>query len=586
MIAVNNRVDKNNSLVYGDKDRIVQILNNIIGNAVKFTSCGEINICSRKTAEYIEISVEDTGIGIEQHDLKNIFNMYTQAEGISGRYGGNGLGLYITKKLIELHGGKIWAESKIKRGSKFLFTLPLFKGILQSVYADQQHDKSNFIYDNILYKAQEMNIYTNKNYDAEINEDVFKVKTKCKILVADDNEINREVIKNYLNIKNYEFEEASNGREAIEIIEKHNDIDMAIIDMIMPDMFGYEVCEKVRKKHSLYELPILIMTADKRLENLVKAFKFEANEYMLKPFDKYELLYRVKTMLTLKNSVENAIKLSKQVTLANEKVEKLIEYDKIRMEFFANISHEFRTPLNVISSTMQLLKSLNKNMRLEDKKIKYYFDIVNQNSFRLIRLTNNLIDTVKSDSGNLKLNLNNKDIVFVVEQLSQIVAKYAKTKGISLIFDTDVEEKTMSFDEEKIERVILNILSNAVKFNKRGGSIFVNIYDKGEFIQICVKDTGIGIPADELSFIFKRFVQVDKSITRENEGTGIGLTLAKAFVEIHGGNIQVNSQVGKGSEFIITLPERHAVCNDFAGRRVQNEKYEKKVMIEFSDIYV
>lgn len=512
--------------------------------------------------------------------------MYEQVKGISKKYGGSGLGLYITKRLIELHGGKIWVESKVNAGSKFSFTLPAYVTKQELDYKNSYQFQNNFIVNNIINEEEKIDSKDSEYIDNYYNNSILESGKSCKVLIADDNRISREVIKSFLGNKSFEFTEASNGAQAIDIIKADKDIDIVILDMIMPDMFGYEVCEQIRKKHSMYELPILIITTDKRLGNLVKAFKFEANEYMLKPFDKYELLYRVKTMFTLKSSVDKEIKLSKQVTIANEKVEELIEYEKIRTEFFANISHEFRTPLNVISSTVQLLKSLNKNKNLGDPKIEYYFDIISQNSFRLTRLINNLIDTIKIENGNSRLQLSNKDIVFVVEQLSQIAAKYAAIKNISLIFDTNIEERTMGFDEEKIDRAILNIISNAVKFTKEGGSIFVNLCDLGDVIQISIKDTGIGIPKDKLEFIFKRFAQVDKSITRENEGSGVGLTLAKALIEMHGGSIQVNSEVGRGSEFIINLPVKNATGTEFNCKRIQEEMYEKKVMIEFSDIYI
>ncbi|EQB86441.1 hypothetical protein M918_14200 [Clostridium sp. BL8] len=223
------------------------------------------------------------------------------------------------------------------------------------------------------------------------------------------------------------------------------------------------------------------------------------------------------------------------------------------------------------------------------KKFKYYFSIMNQNSLRLLRLINNLIDTTKVEGGYLNLNLCNDDIVYTIEEISQSVAEYIKTHEITLIFDTEVEEKIMAFDEEKIERIILNILSNSIKFTPKNGTIFVNIYDKEDFIEISIRDTGIGIPKDKLDFIFQRFAQVDKSITRQNEGSGIGLALVKSLVEMHGGWISANSEINKGSEFIITLPVKvlseEEQKNNIISKEVAKSKYEERLYIEFSDIY-
>lgn len=592
-IAIKNKISDKEALIYVDEDRLIQILNNILGNAIKFTHHGEIIISSKEVENFIEISVKDNGIGIPEQNVNDIFKLYSQGNGVSPKYGGNGLGLFISKKIIELHGGKIWVLSKPNKGSEFTFTLPVYtegdkkQYNIQSIDEDEEKNSDyteKFAYDDINEQVDYKKENSNLNYE------MVKVKSNYKILIADDEEINRKLIKNYLNTNSCKFLEASNGQEVIDIIEKNDDIDLIILDMIMPDMLGYEVCKEIRKIYSLFQIPIIIMTADNRLENLVEAYKAGANEFMLKPFNEYELFYRVKTMVTLKRSVREAIRLSKQVDAANEKVEELKEYDKIRTEFFANISHELRTPLNVICSTIQLLQSLREDTTFEGEKIKYYFSIMNQNSLRLIRLINNVVDITKAEGGYLKLNLVKKDIVYVVEQISQAVAEYIKTKDISLIFDTDIEEKLMNFDEEKVEKILLNILSNAIKFTEKGGKIFVNIKDIGGYVKIGIKDTGKGIPEDKLEFIFKRFAQVDKSTTRENEGSGIGLSLTKAFVALHGGSIIAKSTLGKGSEFIITLPVElkgdPKLKENYVYKPYCNSNYKRNVAIEFSDIYI
>jgi two-component system sensor histidine kinase ChiS len=283
--------------------------------------------------------------------------------------------------------------------------------------------------------------------------------------------------------------------------------------------------------------------------------------------------------------------LNEQNEEQNKKVEALMEYDKIKTEFFTNISHELKTPLNVISSTIQLLNSLDEDKTLGDEKIKYYLSIMNQNSLRLLRLINNLIDSTKIDGGYLNLQLKNDNIVYVIEDICQSVTEYVNTKNISIIFDTDIEEKIMAFDEEKIERIILNLLSNAVKFTRENGSIFVNIYDKDDCIEISIKDTGIGIPKEMTEYIFERFAQVDKSITRQNEGSGIGLSLVKSLVEMHGGTIRVVSEVNVGSEFIIVMPAKVLDVdeNSIAYKQIREDsklKYDKSLSIEFSDIYL
>lgn len=590
-VAIRNLINSDAPFVYGDGDRIQQILYNILGNSVKFTSKGYIKLSYSIKESFIEIYIEDSGIGIQADKLDKIFGKYEQAEEISERFGGTGLGLFITQKLVELHGGNIKAESAINKGSKFTFTLPLCDDVRMKNYNSLPERKED---------AGHKSEYSTHASSGQVAEG--DIANRYKILIADDDYINQKVLDNYLWSSNTEIIKASSGDEALRLIEEIKDLDLVILDMMMPDLMGYEVCTIIREKYSLFELPVLIMTADNRVENLVVSFECGANDYLTKPFNKHSLSSRVNNLLSLKRSVQEALALTQQVDAAkqqvvslsqqneesNRKVEELKEFDKLKTEFFTNISHELRTPLNVISSTIQLLESLDENRTLGEEKIRYYFSIMNQNSSRLLRLINNLIDTTRLDGGYLTLNLHNGNIVEAVEEIVQSVAEYIKSKEIDIIFDTEIEEKLMAFDVEKLERIILNILSNAVKFTKRKGSIFVSLYDKGDFVEVSVKDTGIGIPSDKIELVFERFAQVDRSTTRNAEGSGIGLSLVKSLVEMHGGSIRVKSQVGVGSEFIITLPAKiigNTEENNIIYKEVPKSRYEKNPVIEFSDIY-
>jgi two-component system sensor histidine kinase ChiS len=293
-------------------------------------------------------------------------------------------------------------------------------------------------------------------------------------------------------------------------------------------------------------------------------------------------------LITLKKSVGSAISLAKQIADVNEQVEELKETDRLKTELFTNLSHELRTPLNVICSSIQLLHSLDDTKQLSDEKIKSYLNIMRQNSVRLLRLINNIIDMTKLEGNHVTLNLANKDIVNIIEELCQSVASYIKSKDIQIIFDTEIEEKMIAFDEEKMERIVLNLLSNAVKFTDKGGSVFINISDKKEYVEISIKDTGIGIPQDKLDFIFERFAQLDRSLSRRSEGSGIGLSLVKSLVELHGGRIFACSEPGSGTEFIIQLPMRLVEEKSNENSLVQDKesRYDKSLPMEFSDIYL
>ncbi|KOA18981.1 alkaline phosphatase synthesis sensor protein PhoR [Clostridium homopropionicum DSM 5847] len=293
------------------------------------------------------------------------------------------------------------------------------------------------------------------------------------------------------------------------------------------------------------------------------------------------------SLVVIGQDITSLVKAQENKRLLNE----LVAYENLRTEFFANLSHELRTPLNVILSALQYIELIHANYNEHQhnnfESYSKYTSIMKQNCYRLVRIVNNLIDITKIDSGYFELELENYNIVEVIEEISLSVASYAETNGLSLIFDTDVEEKIIACDANMIERIILNLISNAIKFTDSGGQISINVYDLSDTIQISVKDTGIGIAEDKQASIFERFIQVDKSLSRNREGSGIGLSLVKSLVELHGGTIKLISELNKGSSFIISLPVYVIPDKEIKlySDTVNHLSSEEKINIEFSDIY-
>lgn len=265
------------------------------------------------------------------------------------------------------------------------------------------------------------------------------------------------------------------------------------------------------------------------------------------------------------------------------------EVERLRLEFFANLSHELRTPLNLIFSSLQTIELIEKDLLKKNNRLKNYIEIINQNSKRLLKLVNNLIDSTKFDCGYYEYNPQNDNIVHFIENISMSVAEFAKQNDITLIFDTDVEEKIMAFDLEKLERTMLNLLSNSIKYTNSPGKIEVLLKDCGETFNITVKDNGIGIPDDKLKIIFERFKQVESRLRKRSEGSGIGLSIVKDLINIQGGIIEVKSEVGVGSEFTIKLPVSILSNEEYLNKVDYNEVSNGMVTrmnIEFSDIYI
>ena len=360
------------------------------------------------------------------------------------------------------------------------------------------------------------------------------------------------------------------------------------------DLIGREILDIVHEDYLVQSKQRLNMIMDNKSMSILPPIELQLTSIDGKIIDiecsTSNIIYRGKASFLILFSDISAQKriatLNNDIKESEEKLNQSNEYNKVLTEFFSNISHELRTPINVISSANQLmmLTSNNELPSLSEEKQKSLMHIIKQNTYRLIRLVNNILDTSKFDSGYLKLNLQNHNIVSVVEDITLSVIDYVKSKGVKITFDTDIEEKIMEIDDDKIERIILNLLSNAIKFTNIGDEIIVRIEDMDKYIRISVKDTGIGIPEDKLNLIFNRFDQVDKTFTRNKEGSGIGLSLVKTLTEMHGGNIKVNSKLGEGSEFIVELPVSVSEDEDAIYAITSDNKVEK-INIEFSDIY-
>lgn len=263
------------------------------------------------------------------------------------------------------------------------------------------------------------------------------------------------------------------------------------------------------------------------------------------------------------------------------------EIDSKRAEFFANISHELRTPLNVILSSIQLLNLQMKNKSsIEKETIRKHFGLIKRNSLRLNRLINNLIDTTRIHSNFYQLHVSQCNIVQLVREIVQSVEDYVAKKDITLSFFTDAQQKIISCDIDKVERIILNLLSNAIKFTDAGGriSIFLNAHETMVFLS--VEDTGVGIPQDRLDQIFTRYHQVEKTFTRNYEGSGIGLSLVKSMVEMHGGTIRVESEPGKGSKFIVGLPVVQDERNDAEDYQAfDRNQFNQRLQMEMAELF-
>ena len=283
--------------------------------------------------------------------------------------------------------------------------------------------------------------------------------------------------------------------------------------------------------------------------------------------------------------------LRRNMEITKRRMDQQMEYERMRTEYFANISHEFRTPINVISSALDLMElksgEILKAMPDYGVRHKRHLQIMKQNKNRLIKLVNNLIDINKVEAGFKEINKRNHRISELIESLVGSVTELAASEGIDMVFNRIGGPVVAACDSDKIERVMLNLLSNALKFTPRQGRVITTLWQEDKQLWVSVEDTGIGIEAKDMERIFDRFSQAGDLFTRQNEGSGIGLSLVKAYVKMHGGHVRATSVPGAGSRFVFSIPME--LVMDETGHPMPVEPVEdpfrgSRLEIEFSDV--
>ncbi|MEL6256664.1 MAG: response regulator, partial [Bacteroidota bacterium] len=279
-------------LLFVDENRLQQVLYNLVGNAIKFTEVGKIQVGSKLENDKVVVYVQDTGTGIPKEKQESIFQEFEQLDGGTERqFAGTGLGLSISKRLVEMHGGEMWLESEIGKGSTFYFSIP----IADVEYTPISQKENASIPQETHFSSDADSIHPDVNEAILLPEDSPSVR----ILVVDDEPINQQVLKNMLIVRNFEIVSAMNGEEALRILEEDPNFDMVLLDVMMPRMSGYEVCRRIREKYLPSELPVLMVTAKDQISDKVNGLNSGANDYLSKPFDKEEFLARLETHLNL-----------------------------------------------------------------------------------------------------------------------------------------------------------------------------------------------------------------------------------------------------------------------------------------------
>ncbi|MDU3336846.1 ligand-binding sensor domain-containing protein [Paraclostridium bifermentans] len=497
-----------------------------------------------------------TNIGLSKFNIKtNKFNSYTTSEGLTNNF--------INSILVD-NNNDIWVSTnkglnKLDIESENIINFTKMDGILG--YQFNLNSSLKTIKGNLMFGSTNGFIYFNpneiknpiSNKNKVVIGDIFVGKNK---LNYDGNELVLEYKENDLFIEyflpNYENLSQTSYQYMIEgldtqwtYIDNKNFLDIKSLNpgrytlkLRARDGHGNlteETKMSIKVKNPIWKTPLAYLIYIAVIISII--------------------VYIFNYVKILHNLVNQKTKsLNKQLKENKKLSEEIIQNEKFKNNYFVNLSHELRTPINVISSTVQLINNVNKNLTYE--KSEKYMNIISKSCDNLLKIINDIIDSSKIETGQYKIYKKNKDIVYIVEEAALNMSKFIEGKGLSLVIDPEIEEKVISCDATEIERCIINLLANAVKFTPEGGEITVYIREVEKYIEITVEDNGIGISKEDQNFIFKRFSQVEGNGATKASSSGIGLTLVKYIADLHSGYVRLESEISKGSKFTIGLPDK------------------------------
>lgn len=399
------------------------------------------------------------------------------------------------------------------------------------------------------------------------------------VLVVDDSPANLDMLSLILR-KEYRVLAANHGQKALEIAGSDPRPSLILLDVMMPEMSGFDVCEALKQNPATQKIPVIFVTAKGDIEDIAFGFKVGGVDYITKPISSAVVRARVRIHLALSDqnrALEGLVEeRTRQLILAhrtvrqmNQELEQQVEVrtkelraanqelaraSRLKDEFLSSMSHELRTPLTAV---LNLAEALQEKVYgpLNEKQAKS-LRTIEDSGRHLLGLINDILDLSKIEAGQLKLFIEEFPLEMICQSSIQMVNELAISKSQVITYTSQPEKILLRADARRVKQMLVNLLSNAIKFTPTGGLIGLSTTadPSTQVVSIMVMDSGVGISKEDLQKLFQPFVQLDSSLARQHQGTGLGLALVRSMASLHGGSVSVASTPGRGSTFTITLP--------------------------------
>lgn len=512
-LMIQTTIELETAWVMLDRYLYEQIVFNLLSNAVKFTpSGGSIGVGLSLAGDRVRLTVADTGIGVAPSDLPSLFQRYHQVDGASTRrFEGTGLGLALVKEFAELLGGTVAVESEQGQGSVFTVEFPAPRREVESEVAANGRPPM---------RAWRFEPFSQVSTIPE--------GERPRILVAEDNHELAGHIASLLG-EDYTVAVARDGEQALELARDWAPR-LILSDVMMPLRDGFELCRALKSDPATSRIPVVLLTALIDREALLKGWEAGADEYLFKPFHPRELLTRVRTLLA-----------AFELRLA----------DRHKDEFVATLAHELRNPLAAIRNCVLVIKSAKSELALVDE----FLEIASRQTEHMTRLLDDLMDVSRIRQGKIMLKRQDVDLALLVERAIAARQPALDARQFNVVITLPIPSIRVFADPSRIEQIVGNLIDNAAKYSEDGRRIEVDLRPSGQSAVLSVRDQGMGIPPEMLEQVFDPFVQEGRAPDRASQGVGIGLTLVRKLVELHGGTVEALSEGrGRGSQFVVRLP--------------------------------
>jgi signal transduction histidine kinase len=543
--------------VHVDPEMWEKIVLNLLSNAFKHTFEGAIAVRLAWLGSEVELRVEDTGVGIATAELPRLFERFHRVEGTPSRtHEGTGIGLSLVRELVQLHGGQIRAQSVPAQGSQFVVTLRtgtahLPAQLIQALPSETPGLVTAAVRGSAAAALAEEargwlpDIVGPEDVPVEATAAIHTSNARrCRVLWAEDNADMRQYVARLLS-HFYEVTAVPDGQAALEVA-RANPPDLVLSDVMMPRLDGVSMVKALRADERTRRLPVILISARAGEESALESLDAGADDYLVKPFSAKELITRVRSSLSL---AQLRGEWEQKLAQANRD---LADLALAKDRFLATMSHEIRTPLNAVIGMAGLLVESPLNEEQRD-----FAETIRSSGDHLLTVINDILDYSKLESGKLQMEQLPFSVSTIVEEALDMVAASAREKNLELVYELAPEvPNSVLGDPGRVRQVLLNFVSNAVKFTERG-EILVSVSaisrtDDRRELKFAVRDTGIGLSEDQCARLFTPFTQADGSTTRRFGGTGLGLAISRRLAELMHGQTWVQSTPGKGSTFYFT----------------------------------